>query len=72
MTGRSYSLQGVSAGMWHAFVEYGNVEDVASALAKVYDVDEARLREDATAFAAQLLAAGLLEQSDDGSSQTEI
>ncbi len=64
-TGNSYSLQGVSARMWQAFIEYGNVDDVVSTLVQIYAVDEARLRADVETFASQLLSLGLLEHNND-------
>lgn len=63
-TGESFGLADVAADTWRAIVEYGNLEDVVDALLRDYDVDEATLRADLRAFVDDLLARGLLEQSD--------
>lgn len=62
--GKSFKLDRAAADIWRHIVEHGNLDDVAVALLNKYDADEATLKRDLHAFAAELLAQGLLERSD--------
>jgi len=67
-TGESFGFADLAADIWRGIIKYGNPEDVTSELFREYDVDEARLRRDLRAFINDLLAKGLLEQTDDANS----
>jgi hypothetical protein len=60
-TGESFILEGVGTDMWRAVVEYGNLEEAADALLKIYEVDAATLRADLREFVEDLLSQSLLE-----------
>ena len=60
-TGESFVLEDVGADMWRAVVEYGNLEEAADALLKIYEVDSATLQADLREFAEDLLSQSLLE-----------
>ena len=63
-TGESFGLADVAAAMWQGIVRLGNLGEVAAALGREYEVDEATLDADLQAFADDLLARGLLVQDD--------
>ncbi len=60
-----YGLKGVAGAMWRALVAYGDLEAAVEYLLSQYDVDEARLRDDLSTFANELLAKGLLKRVDE-------
>ena len=60
-TGESFILEGVGTDMWRAVVEYGNLEEAADALLKIYEIDGATLRADLRGFVEDLLSQSLLE-----------
>jgi predicted acetyltransferase len=59
-TQQSFGLSDFAADIWLAIVKYGNLEQVITALLQHYDVDEATLRVDVSAFINQLCQQGLL------------
>ena len=59
-----YSLQDVAAHMWHALVEYGDLDVAATRLAGVFDAPASRIRSDLDTFADDLTNAGVLETDD--------
>ncbi len=63
-SGRMYSLQDVAAHMWHALVEYGDLDVAATRLAGVFDAPASRIRSDLDTFADDLTNAGVLETDD--------
>ena len=63
-TGESFGLADVAAAMWQGILRHGNLSEVAAALGREYEVDAATLHADLQAFAADLLARGLLVQDD--------
>ena len=60
-TQQSFGLNDLAADIWLAVVKYGNLEQVITALLQKYDVDEATLRVDVSAFINQLFQQGLLQ-----------
>ncbi|MBU7583781.1 MAG: PqqD family protein [Nostoc sp. TH1S01] len=59
-TQASFELNGVAADIWKFLVEYGNVEQIVTALLNIYEVDEDDLRTDVHSFINQLNNQGLL------------
>lgn len=59
-TGESFVLEGVGADMWRAIVSYGNLDEVAEALSREYEVSATTLRRDLDGFAEDLLSRDLL------------
>lgn len=59
-TGTVTTLEGVAAAMWEDLVRTGSTDAATTALLQRYDVDRETLERDLTAFAASLLAKGLL------------
>jgi len=60
-TSESFVLEGAGADMWRVIVEYGNLEEAADALSKIYEVDGATLRAELREFVEDLLSQSLLE-----------
>jgi Coenzyme PQQ synthesis protein D (PqqD) len=63
--GGYFGLDEVGTRMWTLLARHGRVEPVVRELLAEFDVDEARLRADATAFVDTLASHGLVEVVDD-------
>jgi hypothetical protein len=59
-----YGLDSVGADAWQLLLKHRNVADAASALQALYDVDEQTARRDLETLVKELLAAGLLKNSE--------
>ena len=58
-TGAYFAFSGVAADCWSLIASSLPIDTVAATLSERYAVDEARVRDDVTAFAAQLAESGL-------------
>lgn len=59
-TGNYYGLNRVGTRMWSLLAEYGQLDKVCEQLLDEFEVEEAQLRKDLEAIAAQLVEKGLL------------
>lgn len=59
-----FGLNEVGTRMWQALTETGSVDAAHAVLAAEFDVDADTLRRDLDALVEELLAAGLLEETD--------
>ncbi len=56
-----YGLDAVATDIWRLLEEGKSLEETAEALREIYEVDDARLREDLEGFVSRLMEQGLAE-----------
>ena len=60
-TGETFALDGVAADIWRSLISQPSQEKAISALAQLYDIEEATIQPDVEAFSQQLIRQNLLE-----------